>query len=63
MTTAQVLTLPEEDKEYAIYSDASKNELGCVMMQEGKVIAYTLHHSKPYEKDYPTHDSELWFLY
>ena len=32
LTTAPILTLPMEGKEYTIYSDASKNGLGCVLM-------------------------------
>ena len=28
-------------------------------MQEGKVVAYSSRHLKPYEKNYPTHDLEL----
>jgi len=33
LTTPPILTIPTEGKEDAIYSDASKNGLGCVMMQ------------------------------
>jgi len=51
--------LPEEGKEYTIYSDASKNELGCVLMHDDKVIAYTSRQLKPYVKNYPTNDMEL----
>ncbi|XP_021728750.1 uncharacterized protein LOC110695833 [Chenopodium quinoa] len=40
LTSAPVLTLPTEGIEFEIYSDASKNGLGCVVMQEGKVVAY-----------------------
>ena len=40
LTEASVLTQPTYDKEYMIFSDASLNELGCVLMQEGKVVAY-----------------------
>jgi len=57
--TAPILTLPEEGKEYTIYSDASKNGLGCVLMQDDKEIAYASRQLKPYEKNYPTHDLEL----
>ena len=32
LTTAPILMLPVEGKEYAIYTDASKNGLGCVLM-------------------------------
>jgi len=42
-----------------VYSDASKNSLGCVLMQEDKVVAYASRQLKPYEKNYPTHDLEL----
>jgi len=47
-----------EGNEYTIYSDASNN-LGCVLMQEDKVVAYASQQLKPYEKGYPTHDLEL----
>ena len=42
-----------------IFSDASLNGLGYVLMQEGKVVAYASRQLKPYEKNYPTHDMEL----
>ena len=42
-----------------IFSDASLNGLGCVLMQEGKVVAYASRELKPHEKNYPTHDLEL----
>ncbi|KAA3466717.1 Gag-Pol polyprotein [Gossypium australe] len=40
LTEAPVLVQPESGKEFVIYSDASLNDLGCVLMQEGKVIVY-----------------------
>ena len=40
LTAAPVLALPDDSGEYMIYSDASKLGLGCVLMQNGKVIAY-----------------------
>ncbi|WVZ59631.1 hypothetical protein U9M48_009745 [Paspalum notatum var. saurae] len=33
--------------------------LGCVLMQEGKVIAYASRQLRDHEKNYPTHDLEL----
>ena len=40
LTSAPVLTLPSGDEEYTVYCDASRVGLGCVLMQNGKVIAY-----------------------
>jgi hypothetical protein len=40
LTTTPVLAIPETGKDYTIYCDASKNGLGCVLMQDRKVIAY-----------------------
>jgi len=41
--------LPIEGIEYTIYSDASKNRVGCVLMHEDKVVAYASRQLKPYE--------------
>ena len=62
LTEAPVLTQPTYDKEYVIFIDASLNGLGCVLMQEGKVVAYASRKLKLHEKNYPTHDLELVFI-
>ena len=59
LITAPVLTVPAETGEFCIYSDASRKGLGCVLMQNGKVIAYASRQLKSYESNYPTHDLEL----
>jgi len=59
LTTAPILTLPDVTKSFSIYCDASKQGLGCVLMQEGKVIAYASRQLKKHEVNYPTHDLEL----
>ncbi|KAA3470808.1 DNA/RNA polymerases superfamily protein [Gossypium australe] len=56
---APILVQPEPRKEFVIYSDVSLNGLGCVLMQEGKVIAYVSIQLKSHEKNYLTHDLEL----
>ena len=38
---------------------ASRVDLGCVLIQNGKVIVYTSRHLKVHEKNHPTHDLEL----
>ena len=45
-----------------MYYDASKVSLCCVLMQNGKVIAYASRNLKVHENNYPTHDLELAFL-
>lgn len=59
LTEAPVLTLPESGKDFVVYSDASLSGLGCVLMQDGKVISYASRQLKPHERNYPTHDLEL----
>ena len=59
LVEASVLTQPTSGREYAMYSDASKIGLGCVLMQHGKVVAYASRQLKPHEQNYPTHDLEL----
>ena len=59
LTTALVLVLPDGSEEFTVYTDASKEGLGCVLMQKGKVIAYALRKLKNHELNYPTHDLEL----
>ena len=56
---ALVLMQPTPGKEYILYSDASRIVLGCVLMQDGKVVAYASRQLKPHEQNYPTHDLEL----
>ena len=59
LVEAPVLTQPTSGKEYTLYSDASGIGLGCVLMQDGKVVAYASRQLKPHEQNYPTYDLEL----
>ncbi|KAA0061624.1 ty3-gypsy retrotransposon protein [Cucumis melo var. makuwa] len=59
LVTAPVLTVPDGSGSFVIYSDASKKGLGCVLMQQGTVVAYASRQLKSLEKNYPTHDLEL----
>jgi hypothetical protein len=59
LTTAPVLVLPDIHKDFIIYCDASRQGLGCVLMQEGRVIAYASRQLKTHEQNYSTHDLEL----
>ncbi|WZZ60551.1 hypothetical protein YC2023_060658 [Brassica napus] len=59
LTTAPVLALPEQGKPYTVYTDASRVGLGCVLMQDGRVIAYASRQLRKHEDNYSTHDLEL----
>ncbi|KAK1663700.1 hypothetical protein QYE76_051859 [Lolium multiflorum] len=59
LTTAPILIMPDITKPFDVYCDASKIGLGCVLMQEGKVISYLSRQLKQHEQNYPTHDLEL----
>ncbi|KAL4277816.1 hypothetical protein GQ457_03G008370 [Hibiscus cannabinus] len=59
LINAPVLTQPVSGKGFVVYSDASYVGLGCVLMQEGRVVAYASRQLKVHEKNYPTHDIEL----
>ncbi|EOY14055.1 Retrotransposon protein, putative [Theobroma cacao] len=59
LTSTPVLTLSVSGKGFVVYSDASKLGLGCVLMQDEKVIAYASRPLKKHEANYPTHDLEL----
>ena len=59
LTSAPVLTLPEGNEGFEVYSDASRQGLGCVLMQHKRVVAYASRQLKKHELNYPTHDLEL----
>ena len=59
LVTTPVLVVLEGNEGYVIYSDASHQGLGCVLMQHGRVVAYASRQLKPHERNYPTHDLEL----
>jgi hypothetical protein len=59
LTSALVLVQPNNSKPFEVFCDASGTGLGCVLMQEGRVIAYASQALRPHEINYPTHDLEL----
>jgi hypothetical protein len=59
LTTAPVLDQPDNTKPFEVYCDASGTGLGCVLMQDNRVIGYASRALIPHEQNYPTHDLEL----
>jgi hypothetical protein len=59
LTTALVLAQPDIEKHFHVYCDVSGSGLRCVLMQEGRVIAYASRQLCLHEEHYPTHNLEL----
>jgi hypothetical protein len=59
LTTSPVLAQLDIAKPFDVYYDASGTDLGCVLMQEGRVISYSSQQLRHHEENYPTHDLEL----
>jgi hypothetical protein len=59
LTTTPVLTMPDMKRPFSIYCDASGQGLGCVLMQDGHVVAYASRQLRKHKEKYPTHDLEL----
>ena len=53
LVPALILTKPTSSRGYVVYSNASLRGLGCVLMQNGKVIAHASHQVKPHEQALP----------
>jgi hypothetical protein len=54
-----MMAQPDITKSFDVYCDASGTGLGCVLMQDGCVIAYSSRQLRCHEEHYPTHDLEL----
>jgi hypothetical protein len=59
LTNALVLKIADPEKDFLVCTDACKEGLGGVLMQEGKVICYESRKLNEHEKKYVTHDLEL----
>ncbi|GKE08091.1 putative reverse transcriptase domain-containing protein, partial [Tanacetum coccineum] len=58
LCSVRILALPEGSENFVVYCAALQKELGTVLMQREKVIAYTSRQLKFHEKNYTTHDLE-----
>jgi hypothetical protein len=51
--------MPDLEKLFSIYYDASGQGLGCVLMQDAHVVVYASRQLRKHEEKYPAHDLEL----
>ena len=54
-----MLIFPNGEDKFTVYYDAARVGLGCVLMQNGRVVAYASRQLKKHEQNYPTHDLEM----
>ena len=54
LTSAPILIVSERGQRYIVYCDASKDGLGCVLMQSERVVAYGSRQLKRHKQSYPT---------
>ena len=59
LTSTLISIVPEHGQRYTVYCDASRDRLGCVLMQSRRAIAYGSRQLKNHGQNYPTHHLEL----
>jgi hypothetical protein len=59
LTIASILKVPDMDTKFLVCTDASKEGLGRILMQDRRVIAYISRKPRRHEENYVTHDLEL----
>jgi len=58
LTTVPILSIVDPNKDYVVCTDAKKEGVGGVLMQEGRVISYESRKLKEHKKKYPAYDLE-----
>nr|KYP63374.1 Retrotransposable element Tf2 [Cajanus cajan] len=62
LTTSPVLVLPDSGEPFDVYCDASHQGLGCVLMQNRRVVKYASRQLKNHERNYPTYDLDCGMI-
>jgi hypothetical protein len=57
--TAPILVMPDMEMSFSIYCDTLGEGLGCVLMQDDHMVAFTSRQLRKHKVNYPTHDLEL----
>jgi hypothetical protein len=59
LTSTPILKVPDLDADFMVCTNASKEGLGGVLMQDNRVIAYISRELRRHEEKYATHDLDL----
>jgi hypothetical protein len=59
LKTTPILKVPDMGVDFLVCTNAPKEGLGGVLMQDGRVIAYISRNLRRHEENYATHDLEL----
>jgi hypothetical protein len=59
LTTGPILKVPDMEADFLVCTDAFKEGLGGVLMQDGRVISYISRKLRRHEENYATHDLDL----
>ena len=59
LTLAPIMIFLERGRRYTVYCDASKDRLGCVLIQSERVVAYGSRQCKNHDQSYLAHEMEL----
>jgi hypothetical protein len=62
LTDASILKVSDLDEDFFVCTNACKERLGGVLMQNGHVICYKSIKLKEHEKNYSSHDSKIEFI-
>jgi hypothetical protein len=58
LVSPPVLAIPQFDKPFEVFTDASEYACGAVLTQDSRPVAYMSKKFNPAEQNYPTHDRE-----
>ena len=60
LSSAPVLVTPDLQKPFEVVADASGVAVGAILLQDGRPVAYESRKLTPAQRNWPTHERELW---
>ena len=59
LTITPVLMLPDDNNDFVVYNDASQKGMGCMLIQNERIVLYISRQLKSHERNYLIHDLKL----